>query len=205
MGSSSMPLVLYVFVKSSVQDTRQKVYENLNVSPSFSGFDFRIVRLVDSQAVFDDMLDLFLQKLSDADVGRLQCIIVNGFGHNPTGALGDTEFGGAFFKMVLLAMLRRRANSTQRVAVVCAQSYSHTFTQQADSVPASSSVFQFIPLTTSYQPYQVKADSMPKPAGVSFDVQKLVSHVLQPPNGNVFQRHNEAMHGVSSIVRSDRF
>ena len=102
-----MPLVLYIFVKSSVQDTRQKVYENLGVAQSFPNVDFRVVRL-GAEAVFDDMLDLFLRKLRDVDVDRLQAVIINGFGQNPTGALGNSEFSGAFFKMVLLAMLRRR-------------------------------------------------------------------------------------------------
>ncbi|XP_041477313.1 uncharacterized protein LOC121425352 [Lytechinus variegatus] len=206
MGSSSVPLVLYIFVKSSVQDTRQRIHENVqNIATAFPKVDFRVHRM-GSDRVFDDMLDLFLKGLSESDICRLQGIIVNGFGQNPTGALGDKEFSGAFFKMVLLAMLRRRSNSSQRIAVVCAQSFSHTFTQHADSIPAQTSeVFQLIPLTTSYQPYQVKTDSMPRPNGLSVDIQKLVGHVFQSPCANVFQRHNETMHGVSSIVRSDHF
>ncbi|XP_030841313.1 uncharacterized protein LOC115923999 [Strongylocentrotus purpuratus] len=206
MGSSSVPLVLYIFVKSSVQDTRQRIHENVqNVGVAFPKVDFRVHRF-ESNRVFDDMLDLFLKGISENDVSRLQGIIVNGFGQNPTGALGDTEFSGAFFKMVLLAMLRRRSNSSQRIAVVCAQSFSHTFTQHADSIPAESSgVFQFFPLTTSYQPYQVKPDAMARPVGLSLDFQKLIGHVFQSPSGNGFRRHNETMLGVSSIVRSDHF
>lgn len=107
--SGPRPLVLYISVGPSRQqgagnDGRQRIYEDLTAATSFP-FDFRPFR-VNGDDIFDEIMTLLLAQLTEDDFRRLQMIIVNGYSQNQTGTLGET-FSGAFFKVILLALLHR--------------------------------------------------------------------------------------------------
>ena len=108
-GGSGRPLVLYISVSSASStgnDGRQKVYENLAVASAFPQLDFRAVR-INGDCIFDEIMSMLLGQLTEADFRRLQMVVVNGFAQVQTGTLGGESFTGAFFKVILMALLHR--------------------------------------------------------------------------------------------------
>ncbi len=108
-GGNSRPLVLYISVHSPAEhgnDGRQKVFENLHIANAFPQLEFRAVR-ISGDSIFDDIMTLLLSQISADDFQRLQMIVVNGYAQVQTGTLGGESFTGAFFKVILLALLHR--------------------------------------------------------------------------------------------------
>ncbi len=72
-------------------------------------------------------------------------------------------------------------NAGHKIAVICAQCFSHVFVQQAESVPAKNPVFKFIPLTNSYMPYLLHTDDMPRMDWIKWDSRKFLEKLLVAP------------------------
>ena len=68
-----------------------------------------------------------------------------------------------------------------KIAVICSQCFSHMFVQQADSVPTKNSVYKFIALTNSYQPYLIHMDEMPRMEWIKWDVRMFLEKLLVAP------------------------
>ncbi|XP_072042036.1 uncharacterized protein [Amphiura filiformis] len=186
-GGNTRPLVLYISVHSPNEhsnDGRQRVFENLQVANAFPQVEFRPFR-INGDSIFDDIMSLLLSQLTADDFQRLQMIVVNGYAQVQTGTLGGESFTGAFFKVILLALLHRfpshNNNTGHKIAVVCAQCFSHIFVQQAESVPAKNPVFKFIPLTNSYMPYLLHTEDMPKVEWMKWDTQLFLKKLLVAP------------------------
>ncbi|XP_022096553.1 uncharacterized protein LOC110982460 [Acanthaster planci] len=191
-GGNSLPLVLYIHVTTTEtqQDTRQKVYENKSAADGFPQFQLRS-ETVAGGAVFDQMMTLFWTRITEEDFRRLQMIIINGYGQTNTGCLGDSEFTGAYLKLILLSLVHRFSPETinnwkgHEIAVVCAQCYSHVFVQHAKCVPATDPVYHFVPLTTAYQPYLINPELPEKMPFVKWDTRSFLKNLLLSPKRSI--------------------
>ncbi|XP_071793028.1 uncharacterized protein [Asterias amurensis] len=189
------PLVLYIHVSTTdtQQDTRQSVFKNTSAASSYPQFELR-TKTIEGKSVFDEMMTFFWNEITKADYQRLQMIIINGYGQINTGCFGDSEFTGAYLKLILLSLIHRfspeminnnTTNTSHQIAVVCAQCYSHIFVQHAKCVPASDPVFHFIPLTTGYQPYLVNPELPEKIPWVKWDTRSFLKSLLLSPRRSI--------------------